>query len=271
MGYKFTFSSFAALGFCSERKMIMSRLTFRTVFHILLILICVTIASSTVEAQRRRVTAGGGSGRAVVVDERLSVLRNEPSLSGQLVQRLGRGRMVSIIGTRRTSEGIMYHRVAVTRRTRGWVQAESLVSPGRAGDDERLLRLIRGSEGFDRIARAQIFLDTFPRSPLRPAVLLIHGEALEAAATTLSRDASRRLDAQEMAAGSAPVHTYFANFNALDRYNRLGIRFLYDRAERRFRYDGASWREIVRRYPNSPEASEAQRRLLAARSNVNPQ
>ena len=235
--------------------------TFRTVSYVFLTLICVTIAASSVDAQRRRLTAGGGSGRAVVVDERLSVLREEPSLSAQLVRRLGRGRIVSITGTRRTGEGIVFHRVAVTRRTRGWVQAESLVSPGRAGDDERLLRLIRGSEGFDRIARAQIFLDTFPRSPLRPAVLLIHGEALEAVAATLSRDASRRLNEREMAAGGAPVHTYFANFNALDRYNRLGIRFLYDRTERSFRYDGASWREILHRYPNSPEATEARRRL----------
>lgn len=241
----------------------MSRFSSRTLLLASLTLICVVVAASSVEAQRRRAVSGMG-GRAVVIDERLAALRAEPDLSAPLTQRLSRGRVVSIIGTRRAADGTTFHRVAVTRRTRGWVQAESLVSPARAGDDERLLRLIRGSQDFDRIARAQIFLDIFPRSPLRPAVLLIHGENLEAVAATLSRDAARRLNEAEMTAGGAPVHTYFANYNGLDRYNRIGIRFLYDRAGRRFRYDGASWREIVRRYPNSPEATEARRRLEAS-------
>lgn len=218
------------------------------------------LASSS-DAQRRRRISSGASARAVVVDERLAALRDEPSLSAQLVQRLDRGRTVSITGTRRAPDGTTFHRVAVTRRTRGWIQAESLVSASRADDDERLLRLIRGSQGFDRIVRAQIFLDTFPRSPLRPVVLLIHGDAIEEATVTLSREATRRLNETEMTAGGAPSHTYFMNYVGLDRYNRLGIRFIYDRTARRFHYDGASWREIVRRYPNGPEAAEARQRL----------
>jgi hypothetical protein len=30
-----------------------------------------------------------------------------------------------------------------------------------------------------------------------------------------------------------------------------------------FHYDGASWKEIVRRFPRSPEAAEARKRLQA--------
>ena len=80
-----------------------------------------------------------------------------------------------------------------------------LVSPTRDGDDARLLKLIKGSEEFDRIARARIFLDTFRLSELRPEVLMIYSLAAEEAAVHLSRDASRRLDAGEMTAGGAPV------------------------------------------------------------------
>ena len=50
-------------------------------------------------------------------------------------------------------------------------------------------------------------------------------------------------------------------YNGLDRYNKQGVTFIYDRTARTFRYDGASWREIIRRYPQSPEAAEARQRL----------
>ncbi|HEX8423931.1 MAG TPA: hypothetical protein VF634_10995 [Pyrinomonadaceae bacterium] len=210
--------------------------------------------------QRKRRAPAGGQ-HAVVIDERLAALRDEAKLTARLVQRLGRGRAVAITGARRGGDGFNFYRVAVTRRTRGWLPAESVASPARAGDDERLLRLIRGSEDFARIARARIFLEHFPRSPLRPSVLLLLGDEAEAAAAKLSRDAVRRLDAREMTAGGAPLDSYFLNFNELDRYNRQGITFLFDRAAKRFHYDGASWREVVRRYPRSLEAAEARKRL----------
>jgi hypothetical protein len=220
-----------------------------------------------VYSQRKRRAPAGGQ-QAVVIDERLAALRDEARLSARLVQRLGRGRAVSITGTRRGDDGFNFYRVAVTRRTRGWLPAESVATPTRAGDDERLLRLIRGSEDFARIARARIFLEHFPRSPLRPAVLLLLGDEAEAASAKLSRDAVRRLDTREMAAGGAPVDSYFLNFNELDRYNKQGITFVFERAAKRFHYDGASWREIVRRYPRSLEATEARKRLDALAASV---
>lgn len=226
-------------------------------------LLClITFAADAPAQKRRRAPAGGRV--AVVVDERLAALRERPDLTAPLVQRLGRGRAVSVVGAaRRAPGGVNFYNVAVTRRTRGWVQAESLRAPWRDSDDEKLLRLVRGSEEFDRLARARIFLDTFTRSHLRPAVLLLFGEEAEAAAARLSREAARRLDEREMAAGGAPTHSYFLNYNGLDRYNKQGITFIFDRAAKRFHYDGASWREIVRRYPRSPEATEARRRLAA--------
>jgi hypothetical protein len=127
-----------------------------------------------------------------------------------------------------------------------------------------LYQLILASEEFDRIARARLFLDFFPRSPLRPTVLLIYALAADVAAEKLSREAQRRLEAKEIEASGAPERSFFLNYVGLDRFNRQGIRFEYEPAEKRLRYDGAAWREILRRYPRSLEAEKA--RLLGAQA-----
>jgi len=188
-------------------------------------------------------------------------LRDGPDLSSNLLQRISRGRSVAIRGAKRSSDGIIFYRVAVTRRTGGWIQSEAVVSLVRKDDDVRVLRLIQNSENFDRIIRARIFLDVFRKSRLRPAVLLLYGEAAEKAAGRLSHEAIRRLDQKEMEAGGAPIFSYFLNYNGLDRYRREGISYIFDRQTRQFHYDGASWKEIVRRFPRSPEAAEARKRL----------
>ncbi|MBC7933454.1 MAG: hypothetical protein H7Z38_23075 [Rubrivivax sp.] len=228
----------------------------------LMALVVSLLLCSPAQAQRKRRAPAGGRA-AIVVDERLSAVRDAPELSATLVQRLGRGRYVSVAGARESKDGVTFLRVVLTRRTSGWLQSDAVVSQARAGDDARLLRLIRGSEGFDRIARARIFLDAFTRSPLRPAVLLIFGDTSAEAADKLTRDAQRRLDAREVEAGGALVASYFLNFNGLDRYNRNGVVFVFDVATKRFHYDGASWREILRRHPRSAEATEARKRLDA--------
>ncbi len=207
-------------------------------------------------AQKRRPPAGGRV--AVVVDERLSALRELPSFEGGLMQRVSRGRLVAIRGVRRSREGIIFARVNLTSRTNGWIQRDALVVPTLKGDDERLLRLIRASENFDRISRARIFLDAFPGSRLRPAALLILAEAAESAAVKLSRDAARRLKVDEH---GPPEFSYFLNYAGLDRFNRQGIRFRFDAEKKRFHYDGAAWKELLRRYPRSAEAAEARKRL----------
>lgn len=229
----------------------------------LAVIVCVwSFVPLSLSAQQRRAAPAGGQ-RAIVVDERLAALRDAPELSARLLQRMSRGRMVAITGLKRSPDGLTFYRVIVTRRTRGWLQSEAVVSPARTGDDERLLRLIRGSKDFDLIVRARIFLDMFRGSSLRPAVLMLYAEAAEDAAGKLSREAVRRLDEREMTANGAPLFSYFLNYNGLDRYNRQGINFVYDRTAKQFHYDGESWRELVRRHPRSPEAAEARKRLAS--------
>ena len=192
---------------------------------------------------------------AVVVDERLSALRSTPDLTGVLIRRVGRGRLVAIRGSQTTPQGVVFYRIRVSSRTQGWMQREAVVSVSQRDDDKRLLSLISNSSDFDRIARARIFLELFPRSALRPEVLLLFGEAAEDAAGRLTRDAVRRLGALDF--------TYYLNYTSLDRYNRQGIRFTFDRMTRQFHYDGAAWKELIRRHPKTPQAKQAEERLAA--------
>lgn len=207
-------------------------------------------------AQQRKPPAGGRL--AIVVDERLAALRVTPQLTGKLVRRLSRGRMVAVRAAKTGPDGITFFFVNVTRRTRGWIQREALVSPSRTGDDRRLVDLIKDSQGFDRISRARIFLDHFPRSVLRPEVLLLLGDSAEEAADKLSTSAARRL---KETPNTAPEFSYYLNYSGLDRYNRVGVTFVFDQTTRRLHYDGAAWRELLRRYPKSPQAAEARKRL----------
>jgi hypothetical protein len=224
----------------------------------------VQFSNSGALAQKRRTPPGGRV--AVVADERLAALRSAPEPSARLLSRLSRGRLVSIRGANRNRDGLVFYHVAVTRRTSGWLQSEAVIAPWRAGDDQRLLRLIGGADEFDRVARARIFLDTFQRSSLRAQVLLLFGDAAEEAAAKLSREAGRRFERREIPADGAPEFSYFLNYSGLDRYNRQAVTFVFDRASKQFHYEGAAWREILRRYPNSPEAAEARKRLEALAS-----
>jgi hypothetical protein len=199
-----------------------------------------------------------GGRLAVVVDERLAALRATPQLNGTLVRRLSRGRLVAVRSMKTSADGITFVLVNVSSRTHGWVQRDAVVSPSRSGDDRRLLTLIQRSDGFDRVARARIFLDHFPRSPLRPAVLLLLGDTAELLATKLSQDAARRLNDDLR---DAPEFSYYLNYTGLDRYNRQRVGFVFDKTTKRFHYDGVAWRELVRRYPKTSQAADARKRL----------
>jgi hypothetical protein len=212
-------------------------------------------------AQKRQVPPGGHV--AVVADERLAALRSVPEPQARLLRRLSRGRLVSIRGASRSRDGLVFYHVLVTRRTSGWLQSEAVIASWRSGDDQRLLHLIGGADEFDRVARARIFLDAFPRSSLRPRVLLIYGDAAEEGAAKLTREAERRFERRELPTAGAPEFSYYLNYSGLDRYNRQGVTFTFDRETKKFHYDGSAWREIVQRYPKSPEASEASKRLEA--------
>ena len=221
-----------------------------------LCLFLLLLNSGSILAQQRKPPAGGRL--AIVVDERLAALRAAPQLNGRLVRRLSRGRLLAVRSMKTNADGISFYLVNVSSRTYGWIQREAVVSPSRKDDDQRLLTLIERSQGFDRLARARIFLNHFPRSRLHPAVLLLLGDTAEALAAKLSNDAARRLKEDR---GDAPEFTYFLNYTGLDRYNRQGITFIFDSETKRFHYDGAAWRELIRRYPRSPSAAEAKIKL----------
>ena len=212
-------------------------------------------------ARKKRVPPGGRV--AVIVEERLSALRTAPDLRAKLVERLSRGHLVSIRGEKSTRDGLRFYRVALSRKTFGWVQSDAVVVPWRHNDDRRLLILIENSDEFDRIVRAKTFLDLFPRSPLIPHVLALYASEADDVAQKLSREAQRRFAKNELPADGAPEFSYYLNYSGLDRYNREGITFLFDRITKRFSYDGRAWREILRRFPHTPEAIEARKHLEA--------
>jgi hypothetical protein len=197
---------------------------------------------------------------AVVIDETLSVLRMRPSLFANAVQRMRRGRRVQILGVAE-ADGVRFYRVSAPPTNSGWVQADAVFGRFREGDDARLARLVQASNGFDQIELASSFFELYPKSQFRPALLLLYGDLLEETATKLSKDAGSRLDRREMAATAAPMHSYYLNFNMLDRYRKLNIVFLFNAAVRTFHYDGASWREILQKFPTAAESAEAQKRL----------
>jgi hypothetical protein len=198
---------------------------------------------------------------AFVVDDRLSALRKEPNLKGMVARRLRLGRRVWIIAERSaTREQPRFCRVAVTRRTSGWIDALALGVPGRAGADKRLLDLInRFDDGFDRITRCELFLRHFPRSPLLPRVLLALGQEADRAAATLTSRSSRQAAKSDGKGSDVDERVLSLNDPRLDRYSRAGVSFDYNAGE--YVYDGKAYREIVARYPGSAAVTIAQQRL----------
>jgi hypothetical protein len=237
-------------------------------FSITLLLIA-ALFSGSINAQTRKPSAkprppaarSGEIGQTgIVIDETLSVLRVNPSLFSESVQRMRRGRKVQILGVAE-ADGVKFYRVTAPPANFGWVQADALFGKFRATDEERLAALVQASDGFDQIEIAVEFFSLYPDSKFRPSVLLLFGDLLEEVAIKLSRDATNRLSRKEMAASAAPLHSYYLNFVSLDRYRKLGIRFLFNSATRQFHYDGASWKEIAAKFAASPETAEARKRL----------
>jgi hypothetical protein len=199
---------------------------------------------------------------AVVMDDTLSVLRVNPSLFSEAVQRMHRGRKVQIIGVAE-SDGVKFYHVSAPPANTGWVQADAVFGKFRAADEERFAHYVQALNGFDQIEAAFEFFQLYPTSKFRPSILLLFGDLLEELSFKLSRDATNKLKRGEMAASAAPLHSYYLNYVSLDRYRKLGIVFLFNSAAKQFHYDGSSWKEIVAKFPASTEAAEAKNRLDA--------
>jgi hypothetical protein len=226
-----------------------------------LLCVCVMCAPAQRKAERRPRPVPAV--KAVVVDERVSAVRSGPGLSEKLLFRMRRGRSLSVLEWK-TSDGVVFFRFKVSAKRMGWIQWDAVVLASREGEDARLLRLVTASDGFERIDRARIFLEVFPRSPLRPSALLILGDSAQEAAVKLSRDVVRRMPRAEIravASSDAQVRSFYLGNAMLDRYARIGVRFTFDLSTMTYAYDGSAWREIVRRHPGSSEAGVARERL----------
>jgi hypothetical protein len=250
----------------------------RTGVFLLLITLCSVQAFAQKTKQTRTFTkraaitanssnANSVTSTAIVIDDRLSVLREQPSLYARPIQRLRRGREVQIIASRE-ADGITFYRVLISRNVGGWMQSESVAGRFRLGDDERLARLFQTSDDYEQIELGTIFLKRFADSPLRPAILLLFGDLAEEQALKISKDATKKLVRAEMAASGAPLHSFYLNYTSLDRFQKLGLTFLFNSSTKTFHYNGESWREIIEKFPKANEANEAQKRLDSLKSRL---
>lgn len=201
--------------------------------------------------------------KAFVIDDRLSALRREPGLQSQVVRRLRLGHTVFILSASNPKAGRpRFYRVAVTRRTRGWIYPSALVVQGRAGEDQRIVTLIENSsDGFDRIGLCRILIERFGQSQLVPRALLLLGEEAEHAAETLSRRARKRLAEVRAENANLRLSDYYLNDAGLDRYSKLQVVFDFNEFTAEYVYDGRAYRDIVRRFPDREEARLARQRL----------
>ncbi len=110
--------------------------------------------------------------------KRRPLVPSKKPVVNQPIQRMRTGRILAISGAKQ-ADSLTFYRVIVPPDNYGWVQAEAVVGKFRRGDDERLVRLVQASEGFEQIEGAMIFLDNFPASPLRPPILLLTGDLIE--------------------------------------------------------------------------------------------
>jgi hypothetical protein len=204
--------------------------------------------------------------KAFVIDDRLSTLRREPGLQSQVVRRLRLGHTVFIVRASNPRAGQpRFCRVAVTRRTRGWILLSALAVRGRPGEDQRLMRLIETArDGFDRIGLCRLLIERFSQSQLVPRTLLVLGEEAERAAETLSQHARKRLAEVSVENANAGLIDYYLNDTGLDRYSKLHIIFDFNESIAEYVYDGRAYRDLVRRFPGHEETILARQRLELA-------
>ena len=241
-------------------------------FAVILMLVSHPLTQSSAKANQRKpnqaITQSQTTKRvsfvkAVVIDDRFSALRREPSLQSEVIHRLRLGHTVYVIhpGNGDTSHPA-FCRIAASRRTRGWIYRTAIAVQGRAGEDQRITKLIEGtSDGLDRIALCRILIERFIQSPLVPRALLRMGEEGERAADTLTQRARKRITESAAASTSSSLRDLYLNDSTLDRYSKLRMVFDFNEQTREYIYDGRAYRDLLSRSPHSEEALLARQRL----------
>lgn len=197
---------------------------------------------------------------AFVVEQDLAVLRLSPSVYSKAVKRLRTGRKLYLISCQSSKENATYCYVAVTRRTRGYIDSAAIVTLSKKGEDQRLAEMIENATDLvERLQLCRLFQQHFAHSPHLATVLLKEGETAELAAKQLSKRASNKL--KETLDQHIPQSRYWLNYSGLDRYSRLGIRFFYDEDQEAFVYDASAYKKLLKLFPNSPQAKEAAEHL----------
>ena len=215
-------------------------------------------ASSRAQTRRPRMV------KAFVVDDRLSALRREADMQSEVIQRLRLGRPLYITQSKGGVKGQpVFYRVAVTRRTRGWIHRSAVAVPGRTGEDERVMNLIDARDGLDRLTLCRLFIERFSRSPFLPRAMFAMADESDRASNLLTRNARKRLENLSKEEVAVSARDYYLSDPGLDRYSRLRIKFDFDQAANRYVYDGQAYRDIIRRFPDSDEAVRARVRLAA--------
>lgn len=240
----------------------------RSVFSIAVFVIASAFVATPASAQSASINQANKPAavrfvRAFVIDHRLSALRREAHIQSEVIHRLQLGRAVFVLQTRNgdiTKNG--FYRVALKGRTRGWIHRSAIAVAGRAGEDQKVMSLIDSpGKDIDRLTLCRLLTDRFPRSALLPRALLAMGREAERAAREISPRVSKRLSKTDEKNLSAPLNDYYLSDTALDRYSRLRIRFNFDESTSRYTYDGQAYRELIKKFPASDEARQAQRRL----------
>lgn len=149
-------------------------------------------------------------------------MRADPGFHTKLLKRLRHGRMVAIVERARGADGIAWVRVAVTRRTRGWIPVSAIASPGDRNGERQLAGRLASTTGFARLELARLALDRFPS--LRSAGADAFAEEADRAAAELTKRAARRFE-QAGNLTAAELRTRMLLDPLLDRYVRLGVRF----------------------------------------------
>jgi len=232
--------------------------------RLILTIAILTLVAAVAYPQKRKTvrtpvnpTASGSA--AIVIDERLAVLRAEPGLYQPSIGRLKLGTRLNIFEEKK-ADGVSFYKVADRRAVTGWIQSNSLTGSFLKREDIRIIKLIQASEGVTKIHRAAIFLEVFPDSKLRPSILLLFGDLVERNVAEISARAKAELKQREMAAAGAPIHSFYLNYHELDPYISLGIRIFFDEQTNMLHYSGDSWFEITKRFPESSESIEARER-----------